>query len=633
MLNQIRSAVRSWLAGILIALLVVSFAVWGVSDAFVGGATGAVVRVGETRVTTQEFRTLFNRRLQQLGQETGSALTAEEAVDRGVDRQLLGLVARDATIEEAARDMGLWVSDDLVAEELGRIEAFRNPITGEFDMRAYLGALRNNNETPERFEESVRDNILRYQLLTAITAGVSAPDLFVSTRARYEAERRRVTLVRVPMSAAADPGQPTDDQLAAYYEENQSRYAAPEMRAITIFLLDLDQMVSGYDFTEEEMRAMYEAERANLETPERRTVVEMSAPSAELAAEIAQRLEAGEEPDAIAAELSVPEPVLHDEVTRDGFVDRLVAEQAFTLEEGAISEPFEGALTWKIVRVDAVEEAAVQSFEEAEPELRMSAARELATADWIERITNYNRLRDRTGATIAEAAQEIGVAAISTGPFDERGRDLTGYRYETLTAHAEILESAFATGENSETGLTPIGDSGYFALRVDEIIESAPRPLEDIRDDVVTHWIAEQRAENLGEIADIVRESLETGQPGDIVAQTASADAEAVDETIARNLGLIAGVDPRLERLIFSASVGDVVIGGAPDSGAVIARVEEIQTPEEYTEAAETRAREALDQQLAADVAELYRRALQTEYEARIFPNEVARATGVTDGT
>jgi len=85
MLNQLRSAAKTWIAGVFIALLVMSFAVWGVSDIFTGGARDAVVVVGKERISVARVSAEFNREVQRLAGQSGSEFTPEMARSFGVE--------------------------------------------------------------------------------------------------------------------------------------------------------------------------------------------------------------------------------------------------------------------------------------------------------------------------------------------------------------------------------------------------------------------------------------------------------------------------------------------------------------------------------------------------------------------
>ncbi|MCX7345341.1 MAG: SurA N-terminal domain-containing protein, partial [Alphaproteobacteria bacterium] len=88
MLDTLRNSAKSWVAKILIGLLAVSFAVWGIADVFRGFDAGFLAKVGKVEITSQEFSRAYDQYLQNFSRQTGQAMTQEEARGLGIDRAI-----------------------------------------------------------------------------------------------------------------------------------------------------------------------------------------------------------------------------------------------------------------------------------------------------------------------------------------------------------------------------------------------------------------------------------------------------------------------------------------------------------------------------------------------------------------
>src|SRR5688572_21695321 len=100
---------------VVLGLLAVSFAIWGIGDIFRGFGLSSLAKVGSTEIGIEQFRTLYNERLQQFGREMGRPITMDQARAIGFDRQVLAQVVADAALDERVRQMGLNVSSQEVA--------------------------------------------------------------------------------------------------------------------------------------------------------------------------------------------------------------------------------------------------------------------------------------------------------------------------------------------------------------------------------------------------------------------------------------------------------------------------------------------------------------------------------------
>ena len=115
MLRGIRKASSNWLGktimSIVMGVLILSFAVWGIADIFKGFGQSTLAKIGRTEISTEQFRQLYTEKLQQLGRQFGRPLTMDQARAFGLDRQVLQQTIAEAALDEEARRMGLGQSD------------------------------------------------------------------------------------------------------------------------------------------------------------------------------------------------------------------------------------------------------------------------------------------------------------------------------------------------------------------------------------------------------------------------------------------------------------------------------------------------------------------------------------------
>ena len=83
MLRGLRKASSNWLGKAVMAavvgFLVISFAIWGIGDIFRGFGRSTVAKIGRTEITVEQFRTIYNDRLQQYSRQAGRPIGPEQA--------------------------------------------------------------------------------------------------------------------------------------------------------------------------------------------------------------------------------------------------------------------------------------------------------------------------------------------------------------------------------------------------------------------------------------------------------------------------------------------------------------------------------------------------------------------------
>ncbi|HEX5778495.1 MAG TPA: SurA N-terminal domain-containing protein, partial [Xanthobacteraceae bacterium] len=176
MLEALRKNSAGIVAKVLIGLLAISFVIWGIGDIFRGVGANDVAQVGEVRIPTESFRQEYQERLQQIGQQMGRGITPEQARAFGLDRQVLGEMISEATLDAKAKELGLNVSNEALLDRIHANPAFQNA-AGNFDPNRFYETLRNANFTEARYIDSERRLMLRQQMGRALSADLTAPQV------------------------------------------------------------------------------------------------------------------------------------------------------------------------------------------------------------------------------------------------------------------------------------------------------------------------------------------------------------------------------------------------------------------------------------------------------------------------
>src|SRR5438105_460021 len=178
MLRGLRNASSNWLGKAVltavVGFLVISFAIWGIGDIFHGFGRSTAIKIGRTEIGAEQFRALYNERLQQFSRQIGRPISMDQARTLGLDRLILGQLIAEFALDEAARRLGLNLSDAEVAKQIRSDPAFAGP-NGQFDRFRFEQMIRNMGYTEARFVAEQRSRLLRRELAGTITTGMSAP--------------------------------------------------------------------------------------------------------------------------------------------------------------------------------------------------------------------------------------------------------------------------------------------------------------------------------------------------------------------------------------------------------------------------------------------------------------------------
>lgn len=614
MLQLIRSRVTSIFVKALFVLLIASFAVWGIGDIFLGSPTGkAAIEVGSVEITTAEVLDEFER----VRRTTGLQMTAQEAAEIGLLEQVMDDLANRALFIAESDDLGLAVGEDLVRQRIGEMPAFKDQ-TGQFNPDLFRQVLYRAQLSEDAFVRLLREEIMRDQIVNAVTAGIAAPAVQTDLLYSYRNERRLAKLVALDVKSLQEPAAPTDSQLDNFYNENKERYRAPEYRSATVLSLTADALAADIEVSEDRLHESYEARLDEFRTDARRTVDQIFLSDKETADKAAAALNEGQSFEAVAKDVAdLPAGALSlGTVTRSDLDGTALADSIFGAELNVPTAPVQSDLGWHIFRVTNITDESTQPYADVKDRLKT----DLAHNDALDRIFEIaNQIEDALagGATIEEAAKTVDVDVQTFAALDNQGRDAEGNQVDGIARDPAFRTTLFATPLKDQSQLEETRNGGYFILRVDGISESAIRPLEDVKEQVKLNYMEEQRANaNLARAQELSKASATGGLTA--AAEEAGYEIITTEPFTRTGDGLPDGAPADVAEIAFGLKVGD--IGISEDLTQVfVTELSEIRAAELSSDVTDP-----LGQQvkagIASDAVELLIAALRKNHDVSINP-------------
>jgi len=160
MLDAIRRGSTGWVAKIFLAVLVFSFAIWGVADVFTGWGRGSIAKVGEREIRAEDFQRAFENELRTISSRSERRISAEDARAAGLHNQILSRLMAWAAVGEHAGELNLALSDDVLREVLKRDPTFAGP-DGSFSRIGFESVLYRSGFTEKSYLALRRDDELR----------------------------------------------------------------------------------------------------------------------------------------------------------------------------------------------------------------------------------------------------------------------------------------------------------------------------------------------------------------------------------------------------------------------------------------------------------------------------------------
>jgi peptidyl-prolyl cis-trans isomerase D len=513
-----------WILWVVVAIFVAFiFFSWGMGGMGTGKSVNSeVARVGSHTISAVDFDRRFRQteeRYRQMYKQQWSP-SLRKALD--LPRQVLNSMVDRELAADAARESGLSVSDEELAEKIRTNPSFQK--NGEFiGASAYSGLLAANGYNIDQFEREYRQDLLIEKFNRLVAAGLVVPDSAVAAQYARQNEKAKIQYVLLaPDKLGVSVAAPTDAELLDYFQKNKEKFRQPERRKIKYLLVDEARLREKMKPTPGEIGAYYEAHRSEFPAAERvhaahvlvktdqNATAEKDAEALKKAQAVLARARKGEDFAALARQTS-DDPGSKDKggdlgTFARGQMVKPFEDAAFSMAPGEIRGPVKSDFGYHVIKLLEKVPAGIQSLQEATP--RITAA------------LTMNTLKEAS----SRRAQSL-AAALGARPSDEKMRKSTD---DVVTFNAtdwittkdvvpgfgyspDVLNAAFMlkTGEVSTKPITT--PKGPVILKVDDIKAPGLPDFAEVKAQVTAQFRADRTSQKALEAANALKGDLSQG--------------------------------------------------------------------------------------------------------------------------
>ncbi|WP_152048194.1 peptidyl-prolyl cis-trans isomerase [Aureimonas psammosilenae] len=623
MLKTLRSKTSGFVAKLILGLVVVAFVVTGFAGFFQGSTSDKVVAAGRTQLGADDYLLAWQQAEANLANRLQRRPTREEARRSGIESQVMSQLVTEAGLGEQARRLDLGLSEGRLAQLIADDPSFHDG-AGNFSRANFRQLLSSIGMTENQFIQNRQQAAVRSQIVDAVARGANLPNAMKTAFGIYVGERRTADYVTLPVSKVEPVAEPAADAVTAYYDRYKQRYAAPELRSVSYALATPETLANAGAITDDHIRQDYEANRQRFTNPERRQVQQVLFKDKAAADAAKAELAGGNSfEDVVAGTGRSIADVDLGLRAKAQIADRAVADAAFALAAGQVSEVVQGTFGPVVLRVVSVEPEAVKPLDEVRDQIR----RELAEQTGGEQLQQAQNAFDDAragGAPFAEAAERAGLKVTQIPAVSRSGNGADDQPLADLPTTEGFLEAVFTAqpgGDNPPINIRPAGSLFYDVTKIDAPRE---RSLDEVRPRVIADWKSDEAQRLLGERATALKARLDGGETMDQIA-AAEGLTKSVAAAVSRQTGgaqLGEGVDA-----LFNAKEGGSSLATGPDgTSRILLQVTSIAPPIDPVASLGAGQARQLDQLMQDDLLQTYVDGLREAYQVVSYPQAIERA-------
>ena len=478
MLSSIKNKTKGWVAYLIVGLITVPFALFGVNEYFTGASNVVVASIDDDEISKEEFLAEFNpqkRRLQKnLAEKYNTdfdTVLKQSIVNQMIDRRLLDQLAESMSHATSVSELNAIIqTNDLFQDE------------GRFSLEKYKNLLRLNGYTPSEYEsvrsKELTQNQIKYNLLDSAFMLPSQLEKLQN----LNDQQREFSYIKLSADDYTSKVNVDEKSVEDYYNNQKESFFTPEQTKIEFVELSLAEVAKTIEVTNNELLGFYEDEQARFTTEEERQAQHILLTTQENANKVLDLLNKGGDFSKLAAQYS------QDTGSKDtggdlglfgrGVMVSTFEESAFSMQEGDLSGLVKSEFGYHIIKLNKIQAGTVKSFDSVKSELTQLYTESQAQKDL------YN-LREQLAnlayeANLEEVSSQMSLK-INTSDFFDR---------DSTKLDAKIVEAAFSDvvlnkGENSE--VLELDKNRFVVIHLKQKLPQRQKTFKEVKGEINTH--------------------------------------------------------------------------------------------------------------------------------------------------
>jgi len=503
MLSAIRNKSKGWVAYLIVGLITVPFALFGIQDYVSRSANNSIATVDGEDIDINIYYQELNTQQRNLQQQLGAAYTQE--IDDAIKQTLLDSMINEKLIENYANSLDIVTLDDEVKSVIELNQAFS--VDGEFSQDRYTQLLRLNSYSPAGYELAQSKSLTREQIKRNLSGSAFMSTIQIDQLNDLASQQREVSYIALNTNNYLDQVSVSKDQISDYFNENRSSFIEGRKVKVDFVELTLDAMDEPESPTNDDLQNLYEDNAELYTNPERRRAQHILVESEELANDLLDQINQGAD-FAELAKANSEDSSSSEEGGDLGFFEKELMgdefdEAAFAMNIGDISDVVATDYGYfHIIKLTDIEAETMQAFNEVEEQLAalyIKNAKEKMLFSSLEEFINLSYEE-----SLDMVADQFGLELQSSDYF---GNGSSQY-------DAKFVASAFSTaviddGENSE--VMEINSEVFVVLALSDLQSERERDLSEVESQIESTLKTASAKEVIEDIAESIASALSSG--------------------------------------------------------------------------------------------------------------------------
>ena len=251
MLQAINDRIKGWLGIVIVVLIGLPFALWGIQSYLDDAGPRYAAKVNGIEISANEFERSVSMQRQSILRQNGGKLPVDEKVLR--ERTLTQLI-NQRLLEAVTFDNGYRISDMVLSERIKQLFT----VDGVFDRVRFESGVASLGMNIPMYEHTLRNELRLQQMQSAIANSAFVTKQEVNNLAALNEQTRDISVLTFNIEHFSTAADPTEEEIKQYYEANLQRFMVPEKIKVDYVEITSESLAGTVEVDEVQIKKMYD---------------------------------------------------------------------------------------------------------------------------------------------------------------------------------------------------------------------------------------------------------------------------------------------------------------------------------------------------------------------------------------
>ncbi len=530
-LHSIREKATGWFAWVIVILISIPFALWGINSYITPDANPSIADVDGYKISTQEFQNAVQNESKEFKGKINDALIKKVVLEKLINnRALINFLSTS----------GQSITKEQIDSFIRNDNTFQ--LDGHFSEDIYNRYLP-SSYSKANYRSSVATQLLLEQFSNGIVASSFVSDQEVKRVIQLVKQKRDVAFTIIKVKDYQDEVTVTEEEIKTYYQNFINQFENPEQIKLAYVELSRQELAKKSQVSEEQINKYYQDNLLQYTQPERRQAshilftypTDADTEAKEIvkaeAIVVLEQIKQGSDFSAMAKEFS-KDPGSAENGGDLGFFGRgemvpAFEDSAFSLKPGDISELVESSFGYHIIKLASIEGGESKPLEEVKDKIIESIQLDQIENSYFEKAEQMQTIAYEQPDSLEPVSAELDIPIKQSDLISSDGGK--GIFSNSKLLNLAFGESVLEEGNNSD--LIELGDDHVVVIRVIERIPANAKPLEEVKEQIETRLKQGLISAKAQEKADELVKQLTEGEEGSSLDKIASENSLSIENT------------------------------------------------------------------------------------------------------